>query len=85
MEVQGHMLAVFRDERGEVHATSAVCKHLGCYVGWNAAEKTWDCPCHGARYDPYGRVLNGPAVDDLERVEPRRPEAEGPADAGESG
>ena len=60
-------LAVFRDETGEIHRMSAVCPHLGCIVGWNKAASTWDCPCHGSRFDPYGRVVNGPASTDLEK------------------
>ena len=58
-------VAVFRDEAGELHARSAVCTHLGCIVGWNASASTWDCPCHGSRYDKFGKVVNGPAKDDL--------------------
>lgn len=58
-------LAVFRDEAGELHRFSAVCSHLGCIVGWNKAAGTWDCPCHGSRYDALGRVLNGPASQNL--------------------
>ena len=61
-------VAVFRDEAGELHRVSAVCPHLGCIVGWNKAASTWDCPCHGSRFDAYGRVLNGPASKDLEPV-----------------
>ena len=60
-----HKIAVFRDEAGELHRRSAVCTHLGCIVGWNAAASTWDCPCHGSRFDPFGRVINGPASRDL--------------------
>jgi glycine/D-amino acid oxidase-like deaminating enzyme/nitrite reductase/ring-hydroxylating ferredoxin subunit len=55
-------IAVYRDERGDVHALSAVCSHLYCIVHWNHTEKTWDCPCHGSRFDPYGKVVNGPAI-----------------------
>jgi Rieske Fe-S protein len=58
-------IAVYRDEDGTVHSMSAVCVHLGCIVAWNAAEKTWDCPCHGSRYDSVGTVINGPANSDL--------------------
>jgi nitrite reductase/ring-hydroxylating ferredoxin subunit len=58
-------IAVHRDERGELHACSAVCPHLGGIVDWNAAERTWDCPCHGSRFDALGRILHGPANDDL--------------------
>ena len=54
-------LAVYRDSHGSLHKRSAICPHLGCIVAWNNAEKTWDCPCHGSRFDPYGKVLNGPA------------------------
>jgi glycine/D-amino acid oxidase-like deaminating enzyme/nitrite reductase/ring-hydroxylating ferredoxin subunit len=57
--------AVYRDEQGKLHSCSAACTHTGCVVGWNEIEKSWDCPCHGSRYDPYGRVLNGPAKADL--------------------
>jgi glycine/D-amino acid oxidase-like deaminating enzyme/nitrite reductase/ring-hydroxylating ferredoxin subunit len=61
-------VAVFRDEAGEIHKMSAICTHLGCIVGWNKAASTWDCPCHGSRFDGYGRVLNGPASKDLEKI-----------------
>lgn len=62
-------LAVYRDEKGAVHACSAVCPHLACVVQWNGVEKSWDCPCHGSRFDPTGKVLMGPAVDDLPAAE----------------
>ena len=58
-------LAVYRDEDGTIHSMSAVCVHLGCIVTWNAGERTWDCPCHGSRYDAVGSVINGPANRDL--------------------
>jgi glycine/D-amino acid oxidase-like deaminating enzyme/nitrite reductase/ring-hydroxylating ferredoxin subunit len=59
--------AAYRDETGALHAVSASCTHLGCIVGWNGAERTWDCPCHGSRFDVDGNVVNGPAVKPLER------------------
>ncbi len=62
-------LAIFRDEAGRTHAFSAACRHLGCVLSWNACEKTWDCPCHGSRYDPYGRVLNGPGNENMTPVD----------------
>jgi glycine/D-amino acid oxidase-like deaminating enzyme/nitrite reductase/ring-hydroxylating ferredoxin subunit len=66
VKVRGRNVAVYRDEDGKLHALSPICAHLGCIVGWNAAEKTWDCPCHGSRYSREGTVIQGPAVHDLE-------------------
>ena len=60
--------AVYRDEDGTPHIRSAVCTHLYCIVDWNSVEKTWDCPCHGSRFDPYGNVVNGPAIVGLSPV-----------------
>ena len=53
--------AVYRDEEGALEERSAICPHLGCVVRWNPGEKTWDCPCHGSRYQRDGHVVNGPA------------------------
>jgi glycine/D-amino acid oxidase-like deaminating enzyme/nitrite reductase/ring-hydroxylating ferredoxin subunit len=61
-------LAVYRDATGALHERSAVCPHLGCIVAWNPAEKTWDCPCHGSRFDKFGEVMNGPANVGLVRT-----------------
>lgn len=58
-------VAVYCDESGHHHECSAICPHLGCIVHWNGTEKTWDCPCHGSRFDKYGKVINGPANADL--------------------
>jgi len=58
---------VYRDEQGGVHAVSLRCTHLGCLLRFNAAETSWDCPCHGSRFDVDGAVLEGPAVDPLEQ------------------
>jgi glycine/D-amino acid oxidase-like deaminating enzyme/nitrite reductase/ring-hydroxylating ferredoxin subunit len=59
-------LAVYRDLDGQLHECSATCPHLGAVVSWNHAERTWDCPAHGSRFDRYGKVLNGPANKNLE-------------------
>jgi glycine/D-amino acid oxidase-like deaminating enzyme/nitrite reductase/ring-hydroxylating ferredoxin subunit len=60
-----HRIAVYRDEEGTLHRHSAVCPHLGCVVTWNDLEKSWDCPCHGSRFDARGAVRNGPAIAGL--------------------
>lgn len=61
-------IAVYRDGAGQLHERSAVCPHLGCIVSWNSTERSWDCPCHGSRFDTNGAVLNGPTTDPLEQV-----------------
>jgi glycine/D-amino acid oxidase-like deaminating enzyme/nitrite reductase/ring-hydroxylating ferredoxin subunit len=58
-------IAVYRDNDGRLTRCSAACTHLKCVVAWNTAESTWDCPCHGSRFDPHGKVLSGPAISDL--------------------
>jgi Rieske Fe-S protein len=63
-----HKIAAYRDDKGLLHLRDATCTHLRCIVDWNSAEKTWDCPCHGSRFDPEGRVLNGPALANLAPV-----------------
>ena len=65
VSIDGHKAAAFRDEDGEVHAVSPICTHRGCQVQFNNAERTWDCPCHGSRFDVDGKVVHGPAVRDL--------------------
>lgn len=73
-------VAVYRDLHGEITECSAVCTHLYCIVDWNDTEKTWDCPCHGSRFDPYGKVINGPAIEDLGPA----PQEKQPEDNGKS-
>jgi Rieske Fe-S protein len=65
LELGGEKVAAYKNDEGEVQALSAVCTHAGCLVDWNAPERTWDCPCHGSRFDWTGKVIQGPAVDDL--------------------
>ncbi len=66
--VEGNKIAAYRNEQGEIQAISAVCPHLGCILAWNSAEKSWDCPCHGSRFDCKGTVLHGPSVKDVKSV-----------------
>jgi Rieske Fe-S protein len=68
-------VAAYRDGAGTLHAVSAVCTHLGCVIEWNATEKTWDCPCHGSRFDCDGNVIHGPAQRSLEVKEVEAPVA----------
>jgi glycine/D-amino acid oxidase-like deaminating enzyme/nitrite reductase/ring-hydroxylating ferredoxin subunit len=67
VRVRGERLAVYRDAQGDLHAVSPVCTHLGCHVAFNVSEKSWDCPCHGSRFDIDGTVINAPAVNNLRR------------------
>jgi glycine/D-amino acid oxidase-like deaminating enzyme/nitrite reductase/ring-hydroxylating ferredoxin subunit len=63
-----HKVAAYRDEAGVLHLRDATCTHLKCIVDWNSDARSWDCPCHGSRFDPEGKVLNGPALADLAPV-----------------
>jgi glycine/D-amino acid oxidase-like deaminating enzyme/nitrite reductase/ring-hydroxylating ferredoxin subunit len=69
VELGGKRVAAYRDPSGAVHALDPVCTHLGCLVQFNDAEKSWDCPCHGSRFDTRGQVINGPAVKPLPPAE----------------
>ncbi|NUR58670.1 MAG: FAD-dependent oxidoreductase [Catenulispora sp.] len=68
VDIGGEHCAAYRDPSGILHLVSAVCSHLGCTVGFNDAEKTWECPCHGSRFGTDGTVLQGPAVRPLAPV-----------------
>ena len=65
VDINGKKIGAFRDEDGKLHLINPTCAHMGCEVNWNAAERTWDCPCHGSRYDIDGNVISGPAVHPL--------------------
>jgi glycine/D-amino acid oxidase-like deaminating enzyme/nitrite reductase/ring-hydroxylating ferredoxin subunit len=69
VEVDGNKIAAYRDDNGKIFALNPVCTHAGCIVNWNGEEKSWDCPCHGARYDINGQVLTGPATLSLSRID----------------
>jgi glycine/D-amino acid oxidase-like deaminating enzyme/nitrite reductase/ring-hydroxylating ferredoxin subunit len=69
VERDGAKVAAYRDQAGTVTLRSAICTHMGCTVGWNTAERTWDCPCHGSRFKPNGDVISGPAEAPLAKVE----------------
>jgi glycine/D-amino acid oxidase-like deaminating enzyme/nitrite reductase/ring-hydroxylating ferredoxin subunit len=65
VSLNGARVAAFRDADGSITLRSPVCTHMGCYVRWNPAESTWDCPCHGSRFSPKGKVISGPAESPL--------------------
>jgi len=69
VEFEGKKIAAYRDELGTLHALSPVCPHAKCIVSFNAEEKSWDCPCHGARFNIDGKILTGPAMHDLEKMD----------------
>jgi glycine/D-amino acid oxidase-like deaminating enzyme/nitrite reductase/ring-hydroxylating ferredoxin subunit len=69
VEVGGQHVGAYRDPARRVHAVSIVCSHLACTLTWNNAETSWDCPCHGSRFDIDGSVIDGPAVTPLRQVE----------------
>ena len=65
MELDGEKVGAYRDETGELFLVSTRCPHLGCQLEWNPDEKSWECPCHGSRFDHRGRLLEGPAQTHL--------------------
>lgn len=69
VDLGGGKHAVYRSRDGELSVLSPVCPHLKCHVSWNPAESTWDCPCHGSRFNTDGGVIEGPALQPLERRE----------------
>lgn len=73
IEKDGQKVAASKSESGEVHLHSAFCTHMSCVIHWNNAEKTWDCPCHGSRFNQKGNVLEGPAIYPLKKYEPNEP------------
>ncbi|RJO61421.1 FAD-dependent oxidoreductase [candidate division WS5 bacterium] len=67
IKVKGKKVAVYKDKDSRIYAVSPICTHMGCTVNWNGMEKTWDCPCHGSRYNYDGKVIHGPAQKDLKK------------------
>jgi nucleotide-binding universal stress UspA family protein/nitrite reductase/ring-hydroxylating ferredoxin subunit len=69
VEIDGEKVAAYLHDDGATHAFSARCTHLGCIVGWNSRARTWDCPCHGSRFEYTGVIINGPATKPLPPVQ----------------
>ena len=68
IEINGENIGVYKDAKGEVYAVKPNCSHLGCLLSWNNLDKTWDCPCHGSRFDYMGRNIYEPAIKNLEKI-----------------
>lgn len=68
VKLDGEAIAVYRDDAGKIHAVSPECTHINCHVKWNNAELSWDCPCHGSRFDADGALLTAPARKNLDAV-----------------
>ncbi len=66
IEFNGEKFGAYRDSNDNIHFVAAECTHLGCLIKWNNDEKSWDCPCHGSRFNHEGKVLNGPAIKNLD-------------------
>jgi glycine/D-amino acid oxidase-like deaminating enzyme/nitrite reductase/ring-hydroxylating ferredoxin subunit len=69
VKLHGERVAAYRDDQGVLHTLDPSCRHMGCIVSWNDAERTWDCPCHGSRYNVRGEVVHNPAVHGLKKKE----------------
>lgn len=65
MKIDGENIGIYKDKNGKLYAVSPVCTHLGCLLTWNNIDKTWDCPCHGSRFDYTGKNIYEPAIKDL--------------------
>ena len=68
VKYDGETVALYKDEEHNIHAVNPSCTHINCIVGWNNAEKSWDCPCHGSRFSFDGVMLTAPARKDLEKI-----------------
>ena len=68
VEIEGKKVGIYKDEKGNLHAVNPICSHLGCEVIWNSSDKTWDCPCHGSRFDYSGKSIYSPSIKDIENL-----------------
>ena len=69
VELSGKRAGAYRNEEGAVYIVNTTCTHMGCELNWNSAERTWDCPCHGSRFSHEGKIIDGPAVKELNMEE----------------
>lgn len=66
VKIENEKVGVYKDEEGKLYKIKPICSHLGCELSWNDLDKTWDCPCHGSRFDYKGHQIYDPAIKDLE-------------------
>ena len=66
VQIEGEKYGGYRDSTGKLHLVDITCPHLGCELTWNSAERTWDCPCHGSRFNFKGEIIEGPALQTLQ-------------------
>ena len=66
IEVNGEKVGIYKDDNGKIYAVKPICTHLGCLLSWNDIDKTWDCPCHGSRFNFDGTNLYDPAFKNLD-------------------
>ncbi|MFC3160419.1 FAD-dependent oxidoreductase [Chryseobacterium arachidis] len=69
VKYEGESYALYKEANGKIHLVKSTCPHAKCEVRWNCAELSWDCPCHGSRFNVNGKMLTGPTVKDLQRIE----------------
>lgn len=69
---QGKKIGVYIDKDDKIYAVKTKCPHLGCQLSWNQTERSWDCPCHGSRFDYTGKILDGPSTKSLLTREVKR-------------
>lgn len=63
--LNGEKVGIYKEQDGTIHAVDIRCPHLGCQLEWNPDERSWDCPCHGSRFDCHGRLISGPAQEEI--------------------
>ena len=69
IKIKGNDIGIYKDSSGKIYAVKPHCTHLGCLLTWNNLDKTWDCPCHGSRFNYMGENIYDPAFKNLEKIE----------------